>query len=45
MDQKKTGCFLKQLRNEKGFTQEQLANEFGVAQRTVSCWEMGGSLR
>ena len=44
MDQKKTGCFLKQLRNEKGLTQEQLANEFGVAQRTVSRWETGSNM-
>ena len=41
MDQKKIGNFLRELRNEKGITQEQAANEFGVAQRTVSCWETG----
>ena len=32
MDQKKIGSFLRELRNEKGITQEQAANEFGVAQ-------------
>ena len=41
MDQKKIGSFLRELRNENGITQEQAANEFGVAQRTVSRWEAG----
>lgn len=44
MDQKKIGRFLKELRNEKGITQEQAANEFGVAQRTVSRWETGSNV-
>lgn len=44
MDQKKIGRFLKELRNEKGITQEQAANEFGVAQRTVSRWETGSNM-
>ena len=35
MDQEKIGCFLKQLRRERGLTQEQL----GVNPRTVSRWE------
>ena len=30
MDQKKTGYFLKQLRNEKKLTQEQLAEKFHI---------------
>lgn len=41
MDQKKIGGFLKELRNSKGITQEQAAEHFGVAQRTVSRWETG----
>ena len=44
MDQKKIGSFLKELRNEKGITQEQAADEFGVAQRTVSRWETGSNM-
>ena len=44
MDQKKIGRFLKELRNEKGITQEQAANEFGVAQRTVFRWETGSNM-
>ena len=43
MNQKKIGSFLKELRNEKGITQEQAAEKFGVTQRTVSRWETGGS--
>ena len=31
MDQIKTGAFLKELRREKGITQEQLAEELGVS--------------
>ena len=41
MDQKKIGSFLKELRKEKGVTQEQLAETFGVSGRTVSRWETG----
>ena len=44
MDQKKTGQFLKTLRNEKGITQEQLAKHFNVSNRTVSRWETGSNL-
>lgn len=43
MDQKKTGYFLKQLRNEKKLTQEQLAEKFQITSRTVSRWETGVS--
>ena len=44
MDQKKTGQFLKTLRNEKGITQEQLAKHFNVSNRSVSRWETGTNL-
>lgn len=44
MDQIKIGQFLKLLRNEKGFTQEQLAEKIGVSHRTVSRWETGNNL-
>ena len=36
MNQKKIGAFLKELRNEKNFTQEQLAEILGVTNRSVS---------
>lgn len=41
MDQKKVGYFLKELRKEKGITQEKLAEILGVSGRTVSRWETG----
>ncbi len=41
MDQIKIGAFLKQLRKEKGITQEKLAETLGVSNRTVSRWETG----
>ena len=41
MDQKKIGAFMKELRREKGMTQENLAEVFGVSARTVSRWETG----
>ena len=44
MNQKKTGEFLKQLRKEKGLTQEQLAEKFFVSGRTVSRWETGSNM-
>ena len=43
MDTKKIGEFLKVLRKERGLTQEQLAEKFGVSARTVSRWETGVS--
>lgn len=44
MDQKRIGSFLKELRKEKGITQEQVAEKLNVSARTVSRWETGGSL-
>ena len=44
MDQIKTGAFLKELRREKGITQERLAEELGVSGRTISRWETGSNM-
>ena len=44
MDQKKVGSFLKELRKEKGVTQEQLAEKLGVSGRSVSRWETGSNM-
>lgn len=44
MDQKKIGRFLKELRKEKGLTQEQFAEKLNVSSRTVSRWETGSNM-
>ena len=44
MNQIKVGAFLKDLRREKGITQEQLAEELGVSGRTISRWETGNNM-
>lgn len=44
MDLKKTGQLLKNLRKEKGITQEQFAEIIGVSGRTVSRWETGANI-
>ena len=44
MDQVKIGTFLKELRKEKGLTQEQLAEQMSVSSRTVSRWENGNNM-
>lgn len=41
MNQKKIGNFFKELRKEKGVTQEQLSEYLGVTNRTISRWENG----
>ena len=44
MNQQKMGAFLKQLRKDKGLTQEQLAEHFHVSSRTISRWETGSNM-
>ena len=44
MNQQKTGSFLKELRREKGLTQEQLAETFHTTNRSVSRWENGKNM-
>lgn len=44
MNQQKIGAFLKELRNEKNLTQEQLAEQFNVSSRTISRWETGKNM-
>ena len=44
MNQIKIGNFIKELRKEQKLTQEQLAERFGVARRTVSRWETGSNM-
>lgn len=44
MDQKRIGSFLRELRTQKGLTQEQLAEMLNVSSRTVSRWENGNNM-
>lgn len=44
MDQIKIGKFLKELRKEKGITQEQFAEILGISNRTISRWETGSNM-
>ncbi len=44
MDQQKIGTFLKQLRQERQLTQENLAEIMCVTNRSVSRWENGVNL-
>lgn len=41
MNQLKIGSFLRELRKEKGITQEELASKLMVSNRSVSRWENG----
>lgn len=41
MDMQRIGQFLAQLRKEQGLTQEQLAQELGTSNKTISRWETG----
>ncbi len=44
MDNIKIGLFLQSLRKEKGITQNELAEHFGISNKTVSKWECGDTL-
>ena len=44
MEQKKIGSFLKELRKEKGITQEEFAEKLNVSGRTISRWETGSNM-
>lgn len=44
VDQVKIGGFLKELRKEKGLTQEDLAERLGLSSRSVSRWETGTTM-
>ena len=44
MDPIRIGAFLKELRKERNLTQEAIAGQFGVTQRSVSRWENGTTM-
>lgn len=44
VNQKKIGSFLRELRKERGITQEQLAEQLNVSGRTISRWETGSNM-
>ena len=44
MDQKRIGSFLRELRKERGITQEDLAEKLNVSSRTISRWETGSNM-
>lgn len=44
MDQVKIGKFIKSLRKEKGYTQDQLACKLLVSPKTISKWECGNGI-
>ena len=45
MNQAAIGSYIARKRKEQKLTQEQLAQQLGVSNKTVSKWENGGSLR
>lgn len=44
MDCIKTGGLIARLRREKGLTQQQLAEQLGISNKTISKWERGAGL-
>ena len=44
MDQVKIGKFIRELRLEQGLKQREIADQLGVADKTVSKWECGNGL-
>ena len=44
IDQEKIGAFLRELRKDKGQTQEEIAEKFGTSSKSVSRWENGKTL-
>ena len=42
MDAAKVGDFLASLRKSKGYTQQEVADELNVSNKTISKWEQGG---
>ena len=44
IDQEKIGGFLRDLRKEKGQTQEEIAEKFGMSSKSVSRWENGKTM-
>ena len=44
MDQVKIGRFIKECRNEKNMTQQELADKLMVSYKTISKWECGKGL-
>lgn len=44
MDMQKIGAFLAELRKEQNLTQEELGEEIGVTNKTISRWENGNYL-
>ena len=45
MDAEKTGAYLAMLRKARGMTQQEIADQLGVSNKTISKWESGVSLR
>ena len=41
MDQIATGKFIRELRKERGMTQQALADMLSISEKTVSKWETG----
>lgn len=44
MDAVKTGAYLAMLRKARGATQQEIAEQLGISNKTVSKWESGGGL-